>query len=98
MKLLDDGLVALPGLKAIKEAKRNGMWERIQQSEVNEELFIEFRKLISASQLALENYDEMSLSVKKTYVLFYNDAKTELGRTNRLAKIISRLEQNLKPM
>ena len=98
MKLLDEGLVASPGLKAIEEAKQNGMWERNKQSETKEELYIEFRKLIATSQIALDNYSKMSLSARKTYLLFYNDAKTELGRTNRLAKIIARLEQNLKPM
>ena len=40
----------------------------------------------------------MSLSVRKTYVRVYLDAKTDAGRERRLAWITDRLNQNLKPM
>ncbi|MFA5422133.1 MAG: YdeI/OmpD-associated family protein [Bacilli bacterium] len=98
LELINRGLVTPSGMKAIAEAKESGMWNRLQNSDVSEHDFEEFRSLIAKSKSALTNYDGMSLSVRRTYVLFYKDAKTEAGRTSRLDKIISRLEQNLKPM
>ena len=44
------------------------------------------------------NFQNMSASVKKTYTRAYFDAKTEAGRSRRLAWMIERLKQNLKPM
>lgn len=40
----------------------------------------------------------MSPSVRKTYTKAYLDAKTEEGRTKRLAWIVERVKKNLKPM
>jgi uncharacterized protein YdeI (YjbR/CyaY-like superfamily) len=40
----------------------------------------------------------MPYSVKKTYTALYLDAKKEETRTNRLLKIIERLNDNKKPM
>ncbi|MCI2979639.1 YdeI/OmpD-associated family protein [[Clostridium] innocuum] len=40
----------------------------------------------------------MPASVKKTYTRAYLDAKTEAGRSRRLAWMMDRLENNLKPM
>jgi len=96
--LIQKGLMTTSGLAAIKQAKQNGMWDRIQNNSVSDSSFIEFIKMISENKLALTNFENMSASVRKTYVLFYFDAKTETGRAKRLEKIISRLEQNLRPM
>ncbi|MBU5583050.1 YdeI/OmpD-associated family protein, partial [Enterococcus sp. S181_ASV_20] len=47
---------------------------------------------------ASKNFENMPPSVKKTYTRAYLDAKTEAGRTKRLAWMIDRLEKNLRPM
>ncbi len=86
------------GLFAIEEAKQNGKWEMSKKDEITEENILEFCKLITINQQALNNYNHMSYSVRKTYVLFYQDAKTDVTKKSRLEKIINRLEQNLKPM
>ncbi|MDE6614231.1 MAG: YdeI/OmpD-associated family protein, partial [Clostridia bacterium] len=43
-------------------------------------------------------FSTMSLSVKKTYVKAYLDAKTDAGREKRIAWMVDRLNKNLKPM
>lgn len=55
-------------------------------------------ELLKDNELAYANFMNMSPSVKKTYTRAYLDAKTDLGRANRLAWMIERLEKNLKPM
>lgn len=47
---------------------------------------------------AFTNFQAMSLSVKKTYTRAYFDAKTDTGREKRMAWIVERLHNNLKPM
>ena len=54
--------------------------------------------LLKDNELAYANFLKMSPSVKRTYTRAYLDAKTDAGRTKRLAWMTERLEKNLKPM
>ena len=54
--------------------------------------------LLKDNELAYANFLKMSPSVKRTYTRAYLDAKTDAGRTKRLACMTERLEKNLKPM
>ena len=60
------------------------------------------RKKIEEAKQAYEpaytNFSAMSISVKKTYVKAYLDAKTDTGREKRIAWMVERLNKNLKPM
>ncbi|MDR1293963.1 MAG: YdeI/OmpD-associated family protein [Bifidobacteriaceae bacterium] len=47
---------------------------------------------------AFENFCAMSPSVQRTYARRYLSFKSEQARERDLAKIIDRLNQNLKPM
>ena len=40
----------------------------------------------------------MPLSVKRTYTRAYLDARTDAGRERRIAWMVDRLNQNLKPV
>jgi uncharacterized protein YdeI (YjbR/CyaY-like superfamily) len=91
-------LITQQGLEAIENAKHNGMWATVQKNEFNDEMITNFSELLKENEMAFKNYSNMSFSVKKTYVLFYRDAKSEEVKKSRLEKIIHRLEQNLKPM
>ena len=54
--------------------------------------------LLEGHEPACANFAAMPLSVKKTYARAYFDAKTDAGREKRLAWMVSRLNQNLRPM
>ncbi len=47
---------------------------------------------------AYENFCNMPPSVQRTYVGRYHSFKTEEARERDFAKIVERLNQNLKPM
>ena len=47
---------------------------------------------------AFKNFQAMPLSVRKTYARAYYDAKTDAGRERRIAWMVDRLNQNLRPM
>lgn len=93
------GLMTDFGKAKIEEAKKNGNWDNATKpSAITEEQIEIIAGLLKENNQAYENFLKMTTSVKKTYTRAYLDAKTDTGRTNRLAWMIGRLEKNLKPM
>lgn len=92
------GLLTAFGRAKIDEAKKNGQWDLPKAAPVSEEQISVLAGLLKAHEPAYSNYMNMSPSVKKTYAKAYFDAKTDAGRANRMAWMIDRLNQNLKPM
>ena len=87
------------GRRKIEEAKKNGQWDRAARpSAISDEQIEAVGELLKEYPQAYNNFQNMSASVKKTYTRAYFDAKTEAGRSRRLAWMIERLKQNLKPM
>ena len=86
------------GRSKIEEAKQNGQWTAPKPAAVTEEQIDALAEILKAYEPAYTNFSAMSLSVKKTYVKAYSDAKTETGREKRVAWIVGRLNKNLKPM
>ncbi len=86
------------GRVKIEEAKKNGQWDAAQSPTVSQEQIEAFDKALEGFEPAYSNFLAMSPSVRRTYTLWYFDAKSEQTRENRLQKIIDRLNKNLKPM
>lgn len=87
------------GLAKIEEAKKNGRWDKpAGPAAVAEEQIAMVAGLLKEYRQAYSNFQGMSPSVQKTYTRAYLDAKTEAGRSKRLAWMVERLEKNLKPM
>ncbi len=98
-KLESSGLMTDYGRAKIEEAKKNGQWDNATKpSDISDDQIDMIAKLLKDNELAYANFIKMSPSVKKTYTRAYLDAKTDLGRANRLAWMMERLEKNLKPM
>jgi uncharacterized protein YdeI (YjbR/CyaY-like superfamily) len=109
-KWSEKNVKAIPGLEArglmtdfgrekIEEAKKNGSWENPQKlPEFDEEQTKILIRALEGKEPALTHFLNMSHSIQWTYTLLYLDAKTEPTRISRLAKIVDRLNQNLKPM
>lgn len=86
------------GRKKIEEAKKNGQWDAPKTGAVTEEQITQLSKVLEKYEPAYTNFQAMSMSVKKTYTRAYFDAKTDAGREKRIAWMVDRLNQNLKPM
>lgn len=86
------------GRAKIEEAKKNGQWDRPKAPAVTEEQIAFLTELLKEYEPAYTNFLAMSPSVKKTYTRAYYDAKTDAGRASRIAWMVDRLNQNLKPM
>lgn len=96
--LEERGIMTDYGRKKIEEARQNGQWDAAKAPPVTEEQIAALSALLEGYGTAYTNFQAMSLSVKKTYTRAYLDAKTEATREKRLARMVDRLNKNLKPM
>ena len=96
--LEERGLMTDFGRRKIEEAKANGQWDAPKAPAVTEEQIASVSAVLEGHEPACANFAAMPLSVKKTYTRAYFDAKTEAGREKRVAWMVDRLNQNLKPM
>lgn len=97
--LIQCGLMTDYGRAKIEEAKKNGRWDKpAGPAAVTEEQIAMVAGLLKEYGQAYSNFQGMSPSVQKTYTRAYLDARTEAGRSRRLAWMAGRLEKNLKPM
>ena len=92
------GLMTDFGRKKIEEAQKNGEWDAPKPAAVTEEQIARLSALLEKYEPAFSNFLAMSPSVKRTYARAYFDAKTDAGREKRIAWMVDRLNQNLKPM
>jgi uncharacterized protein YdeI (YjbR/CyaY-like superfamily) len=97
-KLIDNGRMTAHGLRAIEEAKKNGMWDKIQKWSISEDQQSAFESKIKVSAPAFGNYSSLPDSARKQFAGFYYDARKEETRIKRLEKIIRLLEQNKRLM
>lgn len=96
--LEERGLMTDFGRAKIEEARQNGQWDAPSPMAVTEEQITQVSALLEGREPAFTNFQAMPPSVRKTYTRAYFDAKTDAGREKRLAWMIGRLNQNLRPM
>lgn len=82
----------------IEEAKRNGQWYAPKPDAVTEKQIAQVSALLKSYEPAHTNFQAMPLSVRKTYMRAYFDAKTEAGQAKQIAWMVDRLNKNLKPI
>lgn len=97
-KLEQQGIMTDYGREKIAEAKLNSQWNTTKVPAVTDGQIDAVAELLRAYETAYTHFQAMPPSVKKTYTRAYLDAKTEAGREKRLAWMVDRLNQNLKPM
>lgn len=96
-RLIQEHKMTKHGLKILKIAKQNGSYDKGDQAPADYSIEV-FDELIKPFEVAYQNYQWMSTSIKKIYALSYYTAKKDETRQKRLKEIIKRLEKNLKPM
>jgi len=97
-QLVQKGSMREPGLQAIEAAKRSGEWNKVGRLGITDKDMEDFTALLSEHKDARANFLSMSSSVQRTYTGLYLEAKSEETRRTRLARIVDRLNKNLKPM
>jgi len=96
-KMIKAGLMTEAGMEKVKEAKRNGQWEKAYPQPVNYETPEYFIEAMNRNKIARKNYEALSPSHKKQYVAWIMSAKQEETRLRRTGKAIKMLMANQKP-
>jgi uncharacterized protein YdeI (YjbR/CyaY-like superfamily) len=86
------------GRLSIEEAKRNGTFKPKDRPVITQEMIEDLAMQLRGIEPACANFGAMSPSVKRTYTALWHEGKTEGTRNKTLAKIVDRLNRNLKPM
>lgn len=97
-QLEKNGSMTEYGRAKIAEARKNGQWDVPKSPPVTGEQIAAVAELLKGHEPAHGNFLAMSPSVQRTYTRGYLAAKTDAGRKKRLAWMVERLNQNLKPM
>lgn len=98
IELEEKGCMQDAGKIKIIEAMQSGQWDINNTLEVLDSDLNKLLDVLKDNELAYTNFLAMSPSIKKTYTKAFMDPKTEAGKQKRIAWIIDRLNQNLKPM
>ena len=97
-KLKSGGLMTDYGRVKVEEAKKNGMWDTPKPEPISDVQIELLTEKLKDYEPAFSNFTAMSPSVKRSYAGLYFDAKSDEAKQRRFEKIVSRLNQNLKPM
>jgi uncharacterized protein YdeI (YjbR/CyaY-like superfamily) len=97
-ELEKQGLMTDFGRASIEEAKRNGTFKPKDRPVITQEMIDALAGQLHGIEPAFTNFDAMSPSFKRTYTALWHEGKTEETRNKTLAKIVDRLNRNLKPM
>lgn len=94
--LIEQGLMKEAGYKSIQIAKENGSWtilDSIENLEIPEELEQE----LNNQKDALEYFENLSRSVKKSLLFWVASAKRDETRQKRIAEIVENARNHMKP-
>jgi uncharacterized protein YdeI (YjbR/CyaY-like superfamily) len=92
------GIMTGAGENAVQTAMKNGTWDAQKGAAVTDEQVEAFTSMLDGISPAYENFNNMSKSIRITYTRRYLSFKTEEARQRDFAKIVDRLNNNLKPM
>lgn len=95
-KLLEEGKMRQAGIDAVEKAKQNGSWELLDQVE---ELLIpdDLAEALAQNPEAEAFYSSLSRSARKMILHWVTFAKRAETRDKRVAEVVKRTKQNLKP-
>ena len=77
---------------------RKTSWDAQKSDPITDEQIEAFAAMLTGVSPAYENFNAMPHSVRRTYTGRYLSFESEESRQRDFAKIVDRLNQNLKPM
>ena len=96
-RLMEAGLMAEAGLRAVEDAKESGMWDAAYTSRVEPEDPEDLLEALMEDEETLRNFEGFSNSAKLMYVHWVESAKQEKTRARRITEVVRRAARNIKP-
>jgi uncharacterized protein YdeI (YjbR/CyaY-like superfamily) len=96
-KLIKEGRMTDAGLLKIDEAKKNGQWEKVNDTRANQSLPDDLEKALKHSPSAWKIFSSFAPGYQRLYIAYVNAVKKEDARCRRILKVVERSEKNEKP-
>jgi uncharacterized protein YdeI (YjbR/CyaY-like superfamily) len=96
-KLTAEGMMTEAGVKAVKVAKKNGMWDYSRNISGEVKIPVDLEKALFKNKKARKNFNDYPPSTQKIYIHYILEAKHPETRERRIASIIERAEKNKRP-
>lgn len=95
--LIEQGLMAPPGMRLVEDARRTGNWEQPEtRPELEFKMPPEFQQALDSNPEAKETFDKLSNTYKKQYLGWIEIARRQATRERRIAESIRLLERGDK--
>ena len=94
-KLMEEGLMTPPGMAVIKQAKANGKWEALDDTE-NLVIPGDLKTLLKANREAAAHFEAFPRSVKRGILEWILNAKTPATRLRRIEETVSLAANNVR--
>ena len=95
--MIEAGLMMEAGFEAIEEAKRNGMWDSAYSSKEAPVIPEDLAQALREEASSWENFEKFPNYVKFMYVHWVESAKREETRARRIAEVVQRAADNIRP-
>ena len=97
-RMIDAGKMTDAGLVKIKEAKKNGWWQKAYTtSRIDHEMSAEMKKVLMSDKAAWTNFQNFGKSAQNTYIFWVNYAKREETKQKRIKLVLERVKKNMSP-
>lgn len=96
-RLIREGRMTPAGLAAIEAAKQDGSWENLDSVEQDPTVPADLAAALAGNPTAQRNFDGFAPSYRKQYLWWLQSAKRDETRKKRLAEVVRRCEQGVKP-
>ena len=96
-QMIDSGKMTEAGLAKIKEAKKNGWWQKAYSIQVNHKMPPEMKKVLMSDKEAWRNFQNFSKGGQNTYIFWVNSAKREETKRKRIQLVLECAKKKQPP-
>jgi uncharacterized protein YdeI (YjbR/CyaY-like superfamily) len=96
-RLAKRGTMVEAGLRSVRVAKRNGMWDTLPNRSDDPEPGADLREALRADPAAWRGWRSFTPSYRKMYLYWVDDAKRPQTRERRIAEVVRRSREGRKP-
>lgn len=96
-RMVNQGKMTNAGVLKIKEAKKNGWWNKAYSFQGNHEMSEEMKKILMSDKEAWKNFQNFGKSYQNTYIFWVNYAKREETKLKRIQIVLERAKKNQPP-
>jgi uncharacterized protein YdeI (YjbR/CyaY-like superfamily) len=95
-KMIKEGRMTKVGLAKIETAKKTGLWDRDNRSQISFDVPPEFTKALARNKKAKESFDKLATTYRKRYIAWISVAKRPETKKRRIEESIALLEKGQK--